>query len=144
MESKGKVPHLHAAICRFDENGNINSDHNLQLRAQRAAERERCIRDSIDAAFAKHEVDSDLTEWYTPEDIQEKYGMKMCIRDRCTGSGISLSGSNGSLVGRPLFFSLDRYGSTSSGRTSSFMPVSYTHLRTRDAQTEMETTDVES
>ena len=26
----------------------------------------------IDAAFAKYEVDSDLTEWYTPEDIQEK------------------------------------------------------------------------
>ena len=27
----------------------------------------------IDAAFAKYEVDSDLTEWYTPEDIQERY-----------------------------------------------------------------------
>ena len=27
----------------------------------------------IDAAFAKYEVDSDLTEWYTPEEIQEKY-----------------------------------------------------------------------
>ena len=39
MESKGKVPHLHAAICRFDENGNINNDHNIHLRAQRATER---------------------------------------------------------------------------------------------------------
>ena len=39
MESKGEVPHLHAAICRFDENGNINNDHNIHLRAQRAAER---------------------------------------------------------------------------------------------------------
>ena len=39
MESTGKVPHLHAAICRFDENGNINNDHNIHLRAQRAAER---------------------------------------------------------------------------------------------------------
>lgn len=39
MESKGKVPHLHTAICRFDENGNINNDHNIHLRAQRAAER---------------------------------------------------------------------------------------------------------
>ena len=29
MESKGKVPHLHAAICRFDENGNINNDLSL-------------------------------------------------------------------------------------------------------------------
>lgn len=35
----------------------------------------------IDAAFAKYEVDSDLTEWYTPEDIQEKYGMtRVAIR----------------------------------------------------------------
>lgn len=38
-ESKGKVPHLHAAICRIDEDGNINNDHNIHLRAQRAAER---------------------------------------------------------------------------------------------------------
>ena len=30
----------------------------------------------IDAAFAKYEVDSDLTEWYTPEEIQEKYGIE--------------------------------------------------------------------
>ena len=37
-ESKGKVPHLHAAVCRLDENGNINNDHNIHLRAQRAAE----------------------------------------------------------------------------------------------------------
>lgn len=35
----------------------------------------------IDAAFAKYEVDSDLTEWYTPEEIQEKYGMtRVAIR----------------------------------------------------------------
>ena len=38
-ESKGEVPHLHAAICRLDEDGNINNDHNIHLRAQRAAER---------------------------------------------------------------------------------------------------------
>ena len=38
-ESKGEVPHLHAAVCRLDENGNINNDHNIHLRAQRAAER---------------------------------------------------------------------------------------------------------
>lgn len=29
----------------------------------------------IDADFAKYEVDSDLTEWYTPEKIHEKYGV---------------------------------------------------------------------
>ena len=29
----------------------------------------------IDAAFAKYKTDNDLTEWYTPEEIEEKYGM---------------------------------------------------------------------
>lgn len=38
MESKGKVLHLHAAICRFDENGDINNSHNTHLRAQRTTE----------------------------------------------------------------------------------------------------------
>lgn len=38
-ESKGEVPHLHAAVCRLDEDGNINNDHNIHLRAQHAAER---------------------------------------------------------------------------------------------------------
>lgn len=38
-ESEGGVPHLHAAVCRLDEDGNINNDHNIHLRAQRAAER---------------------------------------------------------------------------------------------------------
>ena len=34
-------------------------------------------------AFAKYEVDSDLTEWYTPEEIQEKYGMtRVAIRSQ--------------------------------------------------------------
>lgn len=38
-ESAGEVPHLHAAVCRLDEDGNINNDHNIHLRVQRAAER---------------------------------------------------------------------------------------------------------
>lgn len=38
-ESKGGVPHLHAVVCRIDEDGNINNDHQIHLRAQRAAER---------------------------------------------------------------------------------------------------------
>ena len=37
-ESKGGVPHLHGAFCRVDEDGNINNDHDIHLRAQRAAE----------------------------------------------------------------------------------------------------------
>ena len=39
----------------------------------------------IDAAFAKYDVDNDLTEWYTPEEIQEKYGMTcVAIRSQVT------------------------------------------------------------
>ena len=37
-ESKGGIPHLHGGICRVDENGNVNNDHEIHLRAQRAAE----------------------------------------------------------------------------------------------------------
>lgn len=39
LESKSGVPHLHGAFCRIDERGNINNDHDIHLRAQRAAER---------------------------------------------------------------------------------------------------------
>lgn len=39
LESKGGVPHLHGAVCRIDSDGNINNDHQIHLRAQRAAER---------------------------------------------------------------------------------------------------------
>ena len=38
-DSEGGVPHLHGAFCRIDNDGNINNDHNIHLRAQRAAER---------------------------------------------------------------------------------------------------------
>lgn len=38
-ESDGGIPHLHAVVSRVDENGNINNDHSIHLRAQRAAER---------------------------------------------------------------------------------------------------------
>ncbi len=45
----------------------------------------------IDAAFAKYEVDSDLTEWYTPEEIQEKYGMtRIAIRSHVYRNNIPL------------------------------------------------------
>ena len=37
-ESVSGIPHLHAVVCRVDENGNINNDHQIHLRAQRAAE----------------------------------------------------------------------------------------------------------
>ncbi len=38
-DSASSIPHLHAAVCRVDEFGNLNNDHQIHLRAQRAAER---------------------------------------------------------------------------------------------------------
>ncbi len=38
-ESKSGISHLHGAFCRIDELGCINNDHDIHLRAQRAAER---------------------------------------------------------------------------------------------------------
>lgn len=39
LESKSGIPHLHGAFCRIDEQGRINNDHDIHLRAQRTAER---------------------------------------------------------------------------------------------------------
>lgn len=39
LESEGGIPHLHAAVCRKDNEGRTNNDHNIHLRAQYAAER---------------------------------------------------------------------------------------------------------
>lgn len=38
-DSRSGIPHLHAVVCRIDEDGDINNDHQIHLRAQRAAER---------------------------------------------------------------------------------------------------------
>ena len=38
-DSASGIPHLHAAVCRVDEFGNLNNDHQIHLRAQHAAER---------------------------------------------------------------------------------------------------------
>ncbi len=38
-DSASGIPHLHAAVCRVDEFGEINNDHQIHLCAQRAAER---------------------------------------------------------------------------------------------------------
>ncbi len=37
-ESESGIPHLHAIVCRVDEKGNVNNDHNIHERAQKAAE----------------------------------------------------------------------------------------------------------
>lgn len=38
-ESRSGIPHLHVIVSRVDEHGNINNDHAIHLRAQRAAEK---------------------------------------------------------------------------------------------------------
>ena len=38
-ESDSGIPHLHGAYSRIDEDGCVNNDHDIHLRAQRAAER---------------------------------------------------------------------------------------------------------
>lgn len=37
-ESESGIPHLHAAVCRVDMQGRTNNDHNVDVRAQQAAE----------------------------------------------------------------------------------------------------------
>ncbi|MGM9698933.1 MAG: relaxase [Prevotella sp.] len=37
-DSRGGIVHIHGAVCRVDENGNVNNDHEIHIRAQRAAE----------------------------------------------------------------------------------------------------------
>lgn len=39
QDSASSTPHLHAAVCRVDKDGNINNDHHIAQRAQDAAER---------------------------------------------------------------------------------------------------------
>ena len=63
----------------------------------------------IDAAFAKYEVDSDLTEWYTPEEIQEKYGMtRVAIRSQVYRNNIPSKKEHGQIYYSKLHFDLSK------------------------------------
>ena len=63
----------------------------------------------IDAAFAKYEVDSDLTEWYTPEEIQEKYGMtRIAIRSHVYRNNIPSKKEHGQIYYSKLHFDLSK------------------------------------
>ena len=63
----------------------------------------------IDAAFAKYEVDSDLTEWYTPEEIQEKYGMtRVAIRSQVYRNNIPSKKEHGQIFYSKLHFDLSK------------------------------------
>lgn len=98
-ESEGGVPHLHAAVCRIDEDGNINNDHNIHIRAQRAAERVAKKRGWTTAAQVRnsniHQVNRDcmnalksMQSWsweeYKDSLIQKGY----TVHERKDGNGI--------------------------------------------------------
>ena len=63
----------------------------------------------IDAAFAKYEVDSDLTEWYTPEDIVEKYGItRVAIRSQAYRNNIPSKKEHGKIFYSKYHFDLSK------------------------------------
>ena len=98
-ESEGRVPHLHAAVCRMDEEGNINNDHNIHLRAQRAAERVARKRGWTTAAQVRdsniHQVNRDCMEvlksmqsWSWKEYKNALIRKSYTVHERKDGNGI--------------------------------------------------------
>jgi excisionase family DNA binding protein len=63
----------------------------------------------IDAAFAKYEVDSDLTEWYTPKEIEERYGMtRDAIRSQVYRNNIPSKKEHGQIYYSKYHFDLSK------------------------------------
>ena len=63
----------------------------------------------IDAAFAKYDVDNDLTEWYTPEEIQKRYGMtRVAIRSQVYRNNIPSKKEHGQIYYSKLHFDLSK------------------------------------
>lgn len=76
----------------------------------------------IDAAFAKYGVDSDLTEWYTPEQIEEKYGMtRIAIRSQVYRNNIPSKKVHGQIYYSKLHFDLSK--TTAEQRTAEYYTV---------------------
>ena len=63
----------------------------------------------IDAAFAKYKTDNDLTEWYTPEEIEQKYGMsRVAIRSHVYRNNIPSKKEHGQIFYSKLHFDLTK------------------------------------
>ena len=63
----------------------------------------------IDAAFAKYKTDGALTEWYTPEEIEEKYGMtRIAIRSHVYRNNIPSKKEHGQIFYSKLHFDLSK------------------------------------
>lgn len=63
----------------------------------------------IDAIFAKYKTDDALTEWYTPEEIEEKYGMtRVAIRSHVYRNNILSKKEHGQIFYSKLHFDLSK------------------------------------
>ena len=63
----------------------------------------------IDAAFAKYKTDNDLSEWYTPEEIEKKYGMtRVAIRSQVYRNNIPSKKENGKVYYSKVHFDLSK------------------------------------
>ena len=63
----------------------------------------------IDAAFTKYKTDDALTEWYTPEEIEEKYGMtRVAIRSHVYRNNIPSKKEHGQIFYSKLHFDLSK------------------------------------
>ena len=63
----------------------------------------------IDAAFAKYRTDDALTEWYTPEEIEKRYGMtRVAIRSHIYRNNIPSKKEHGQIFYSKLHFDLSK------------------------------------
>ena len=63
----------------------------------------------IDAIFAKYSTDDALTEWYTPEEIEKKYGMtRVAIRSQVYRNNIPSKKEHGQIFYSKLHFDLSK------------------------------------
>lgn len=63
----------------------------------------------VDAAFSKYATDSDLIEWYTPEEIQDKYNMtRNAIRSQVYRNNIPSKKEHGNIFYSKLHFDLSK------------------------------------
>ena len=76
----------------------------------------------IDAAFAKYKTDDALTEWYTPEEIEKKYGMtRVAIRSHIYRNNIPSKKEHGQIFYSKLHFDLSKQ--TAEGDSSEYYTV---------------------
>lgn len=98
-ESVSGIPHLHAVVCRVDENGNINNDHQIHLRAQRAAEAVAKRRGWTTANQIRtsniHQVNEDCMEvlrampqWSFDDYFQRLYGKGYYVKSQVDKQGV--------------------------------------------------------